>query len=152
VCESVQPECKDSEYQLPRRKTAHEQEAHRPIVTVSLSLLQDRQPAMSRPRRASLSLRNRPKLSSTEPRNRSFSSASQPDGQNQHRARREHRAWTGDWSRMKSPIKVVRWRHGRASSSLGAGATVGPPGAAVSASSGSYWMVVPIGPSVAPSI
>lgn len=132
-----------------------------PIVTGCLSSLvflwQDRHAAMCWARQASLSLRSRPKLSSTEPRNKSFSLAPQPDGQNQHMASREQRAWAGDWSRTKSSIKVVRWRHDWGASSFTFGDTIGmvtamaasgTPLVVILARSGSCWIWMPDGPSV----
>lgn len=132
-----------------------------PIVTGCLSplvsLSQDRHAATCWARQASLSLRSRPKLSSTEPRNKSFSSASQPDGQNQHMASREQRAWAGDWSRTKSSVKVVRWRHDWGASAVTTGDTIGmatamaasgTPLALILARSGSCRIWTPDGPSV----
>lgn len=93
------------------------------------SLRQDRQAVMPSARQANLSFRSRPRLSSVDPRNRSFSSAS-PDGQCQHMARMEHRAWAGDPSSTKSSTKVVRLRRDCGSSSFPDGFTLGSVAAA----------------------
>lgn len=108
---------------------------------------------MSRARQASLSLRSRPRLRRAEPRNRSFSSALLSDGQNQHIASSEHRAWAGDWSRIKSSTKLVRQRHGRRSSLFTVGVTagivtamagLGTPCVVIPVRSRSWWIQVPV--------